>query len=350
MHKLAIVGFGGMGGWHQESIAEHVPGIQVKGIWDIREEARDKAREKGLHVYGSFEEVLADEEIDIVTIATPNDVHRDLAIASLRAGKVTISEKPVTIHVPELEDIIAVAKETGVLFSVHQNRRWDKDYLIVKRIIDENLLGEPYFIESKVQGSKQSLHGWRGHKLNGGGMVLDWGVHLIDQVMDLFKCPVVGVHAHLFSMFTPEVEDNIKIFLRFENNVSVMLEMATNCFINQPRWHISCKEGTAVIEDWSCAGKMIQLSSDKQMVWDEDIVYTAAGPTRTMAPRPPSTTRELPLPEVNADWSEYYKNILDVMDNNADLIVKPEQALRVMKVIEAIFQSEEDGQSIKCRI
>ena len=69
-----------------------------------------------------------------------------------------------------------------------------------------------------------------------------------------------------------------------------------------------------------------------------------------MAPRPNSTTEELPLPEVHTDWSEYYKNIVDVLDNGAELIVKPEQALRVMKVIDALFASQEAGHGLKCHI
>ena len=97
----------------------------------------------------------------------------------MRAGKQVISEKPVTLNAAELEEIIAVSKETGRLFSIHQNRRWDKDYRIIKRIYDEKLLGTPYFIESKVQGSRQAMHGWRGHKQNGGGMLLDWGVQFL---------------------------------------------------------------------------------------------------------------------------------------------------------------------------
>ena len=76
---------------------------------------------------------------------------------------------------------------------------------------------------------------------------------------------------------------------------------------------------------------------------EDEIVYTAAGPTRTMAPRPVHTTQELELPDVPAEWSSYYKNIAGVLDGREDLIVKPEQALRVMKGIDLIFQSNEKG-------
>lgn len=349
-HKLAIIGYGGMGGWHHQNIKASIPEITVTGVYDIRPEVEETATKNGLYFYHSLEELLEDEAVDMVTVATPNNFHKDLVISCLSHGKHVICEKPVAMNAAELTEMMAAAEKYGKLFSVHQNRRWDKDYVIIKKILKENYIGAPYYIESRVQGSRRSMEGWRSYKVNGGGMVYDWGVHLIDQLLDLIPSPVVSIDAHLFQIFTKEVDDNFKAFLRFENGLSALVEIATNCFILQPRWHMSCYDGTAVIEDWECNGKMVKLNSDEKMEWTNDIVYTAAGPTRTMAPRPVHTTTQLPLPEVHTDWADYYKNIVDVIDNGAELIVKPEQALRVLRVIDAIFESQKLGQSIKCRI
>ena len=351
MIQMAIIGFGGMGGWHAENIRTRLPELKVKGTYDVREEPREKARAQGLQVYGSLEEVLADPDISLVTVATPNNFHKGIVIQALRAGKNVVCEKPVTVCSADLEEMIAVAKETGKLFSIHQNRRWDKDYRTVKKVLEDGTIGAPYFIESRVDGSRAgSMQGWRGHKLNGGGMLLDWGVHLIDQVMDMIDSPVVEVGAHLQSVFSNEVDDNIKVFLRFENKTSALLEMTTNCFISRPRWHVSCVNGTMLVQDWAANGRIVQLYSEKVLEWADDIVYTEAGPTRTMAPRPPETTRELPLPAVETDWADYYRNILGVMNGTAELIVRPAQALRVMKVIDAAFAAQEQGRSIACHI
>lgn len=349
-HRLAIIGYGGMGGWHHQSIQEHVPGIEVVGAYDIRPEVEETAVKNGLHFYRTLEELWADETVDIVTVATPNNFHKELVISCLEHGKNVICEKPVAMNAGELEEMMVAAKKSGKLFSIHQNRRWDRDYVTIRQILKDGTIGTPYFIESRVQGSRRSLDGWRGYEVNGGGMVYDWGVHLADQLLDLIDSPVVSVDAHLFRVFSEEVDDNFKAFLRFENGISALIEIATNCFINQPRWHMSCTDGTAVIEDWDCRGKMVKLNSDEKMEWTNDIVYTAAGPTRTMAPRPVHTVAELALPEVHTEWADYYKNIVDVIDNGAELIVKPQQALRVMKVIDAIFESEKTGHSISCRI
>lgn len=350
MYQSAIIGFGGMGSWHYENISSKIPQINVKGIFDIRDQANQKAQELGVFVYPTLQALLEDHDIDLVTIAVPNNFHKDLSIQCMRAGKHVICEKPVTMDANELVEIIRVSEETGKLFSVHHNRRWDKDYVTIKKIISEDMIGKPYFIESRVQGSRRAMHGWRGYKVNGGGMVLDWGVHLLDQLMYMIDSPVVSVAAHLFNNFTEEVDDNIKIFIRFENGVSGLLEMSTNCFVNLPRWHVSCLDGTAVIEDWKCNGKMVQLNTDAVMEWSDDIVYTEAGPTRTMAPRPVQTTKEISLPEVTSDWSDYYNNIVDVLDQKAELIVKPEQVLRVMKVIDLIFKADNNGETTKCHI
>ncbi len=349
-YTMAIIGYGGMGGWHQENVLLRIDEIKVKGIYDIQEEACEKAKNKGFYVYGSIEELLFDEEIDLVTIATPNDSHKEYVIRCLKAGKNVICEKPVAMNAKELEEMIEVANNCSKVFSIHQNRRWDKDFVIIKKLLKQGDIGSPYFIESRVQGSRGAMYGWRGHKINGGGMVLDWGVHLIDQMLNLIDSPVVAVDAHLFNLYSDEVDDNIKIMLRFENGVSAICEMSTNCMINCPRWHVSCTNGTVVIEDWSCNGKIVKLKPDAQMSWSDDMVYTEAGPTRTMAPRPSYTTQVQELPLVETDWCDYYKNIVKVMEGKEDLIVKPEQALRVMKVIDMVFEAQEKGMGLRCYI
>lgn len=348
--RLAIIGYGGMGGWHQKNIDTRINGLSVKGIYDIDPNAERKAKENGLIVYKSVQEIYEDPEIDIVTIAVPNNFHKDYAIRALRAGKHVICEKPVTMNAAELTEIIEVAQETGKLFSIHQNRRWDKDYRIVKKMKAENMLGDLYFIESRVQGSGRMLHGWRGHAINGGGMVYDWGIHLFDQLLWLIDSPVTSVSVHLAHVYYTEVDDNFQVYLNFENGYSALVEVSTNCFINQPRWYVVGKEGTAVIRDWECNGEIVKLAGENALTWADDIVYTVAGPTRTMAPRPEETKKTLPLPTVETDWSAYYQNILSVLDGKDELIVKPEEALRVMRLIDLIFECAKTGKPASCRI
>lgn len=347
---MGIIGYGGMAGYHQNDFCSKIPEITIKGIYDVLDSAQEKAKEQGLVVYESADAMLADPEISLVLVATPNNFHKDYSIAAMRAGKNVLCEKPVTMNAAELEEIIAVQKETGKLFTVHQNRRWDKDFCTVRKILDTGMIGKPYFIESRVLGSRRAMHGWRGHRVNGGGMLLDWGVHLMDQALAAIDSPVVSVDAHLQCVFSDEVDDSIKVLLRFENGVSYLMEMSTNCLVLQPRWHVSCTDGTAMIENWDCDGKVVTLREDGPMQWDDDIVFTSAGPTRTMAPRPAHTTEVLPLPDPELEELYFYKNLVKVLTKGAQPVVTTEQALRVMKVIDLAFESDRDHCGKACHI
>ena len=348
----AIVGCGGMGEWHthfqQDRLADD---LRLKGVYDIRPERMEQLQQAGIPTIDSLEAILNDPEIELVTVATPNNFHASLAIRCMEAGKNVVSEKPVTMNAAELEEVIAVSRRTGKVFTVHQNRRWDADFVTVKAIAESGVLGKPYMIESRVQGSRRVLCGWRGYPENGGGMLLDWGVHLIDQLMYLVDSPVTQVYCQMFALMPGvTVDDNLKLLLRFENGLSALVEVATNCFILQPRWHVSCEMGTAVIDDWAVNGRMVRLTNEDEMAWEESIVYTEAGPTRTMAPRPPETTETLPLPAVQTDLRDFYRNVKAAIREGAELKVKPEEALRVMKVIDACFESARTGKSISCRL
>ncbi len=348
--KMGIIGFGGMGHYHYQNIRDRIDCIEVKGIYDLLPERCQVARENGLTVYPTREALLADEEIQLVLVATPNNFHKPISIAALEAGKHVVCEKPVMLNTAELMEVLEVSRRTGKLFTVHQNRRWDRDYVIIKNIYDTKRLGTPYFVESRVQGSKRVLSGWRGRRENGGGMLLDWGIHLLDQLMWMDKNPVVEVKAELFEVYSEGVDDNCKLYIKFEDGLWAMIEVSTNCFVPQPRWHMSLTDGTAVVYDWACSGTMVELAADKDLGWTAEIVYTEAGPTRTMAPRPRETTRELPLPEVHTDWCDFYKNVAASIRGEATLIVTPEEEIRLMQVVDLMFRSAEEHRSIKCRI
>ncbi|MBQ7444580.1 MAG: Gfo/Idh/MocA family oxidoreductase [Clostridia bacterium] len=346
-HKLGIIGFGGMGYYHFLQIREKLEGVvSVKGVFDVREEQQQLAIDNGLIAYGTRESLLTDPEIDLVLVATPNNFHKDISIDALRHGKNVVCEKPVTLNAEELREVIAVSKQTGKLFTVHQNRRWDRDFRIIMEVVNSGIIGKPYMVESRVQGSKRVLQEWRGRKENGGGMIYDWGIHILDQIMWLDRSKVKEVYCDTFSIFAKEVDDNFKAVIKFESGLNAMLKVETNCFINQPRWNLFCEDGTAEIADWTCSGKIVKLKDESELAWDNVIVYTEAGPTRTMAPRPMETTEELPLPSVNADWTEFYKNVTAAIEGREELIVKPEEALRVMTVIDALFVSAKEGRSV----
>ena len=349
-HYSAIIGYGYMGPMHHDIIMKGVPEIEVYGAYDIRQGCMDAAAARGLKTYASLDELLADPKTDLVTIATPNDIHKDLSIRCLRAGKNVVCEKPVTLCPEDLEAIMAVAKETGKLFTIHHNRRWDKDYQQIKKIIADNMLGKPYYIESRVASAGRGMYGWRGFRINGGGLLLDWGIHLLDQLLDLFDCPVTSVDAHILSLYTPEADDNARILLRYENGVSITCEVASNNFIPRPRWHMNCEHGTVVIDSIDGPGTMKLADTTDEVRHLPSILYTAEGPVTRDMTLPMNTTVDVPLPVVDSKWSYFYKNVAAAIEGTEELIVRPEQALRVLKVIELAHKSNALGTALRCRI
>lgn len=343
-HKIAFVGFGGMAGWHYNLI-QTIDDLSIAGIWDIKEEARARARDKGLKVYGSMDELLADKETDLVLIAAPNDVHKGAAIAVMEAGKNVVSEKPVTLSSGDLEEMRAVAKRTGMFFTVHQNRRWDEDFLTVKEILKEDKLGEVFCIESRVQGSRGIPGDWRQEKEHGGGMVLDWGVHLLDQALLLFPGVKVNtVYATLTNITNQLVDDGFTADLQFENGIRMVVEVGTSNFISLPRWYVLGADGSAVIEDWSLKGKVVRAKG----VNEKDVVpvVTAAGLTKTMAPRREDSIQTEALPKVTSDIRDFYKNVMAVIEGKAVSKIQLDEVARVMRLMEAIFASAQTGQVV----
>ena len=343
--NVAVVGYGGMGGWHTDRI-RNMEKFNLAGVWDIDPDRLEEAEKNGIHAYASFEDVLADESVELLVIATWNDVHKPLCIAAMRAGKNVISEKPVTLSVKDLDDMIAVSKETGKLFTVHQNRRWDDDYLTMKNVCDKNVLGNVFRIESRVQGSRGIPGDWRKEKGHGGGMVYDWGVHLLDQALTMNDDnPLESVYAHITQITNVECDDGFYCELRFRNGLYYMVEVTTNNFITLPRWYILGENGTAVIEDWDLNGKTTVVHN-----WDKiDSVPVKAGTgiTKTMAPRTDETIHDEPLEKIHGKWVQYYDNIYDVIRGGAAQIVTHRQMRRCLKLIEAIFTSAATDSVVK---
>lgn len=351
IYNVGIIGYGGMAGNHRAQLEKGEVRAKLKGVFDIDKARLDVAKEQGYVAYSSKEELLADKEIDVVVIGATNEVHKDLSIEALRAGKHVICEKPVTLSSAELEEIIAVSKECNKIFTVDQNRRVNRDFISMWRAIDKGLVGKPYVIESRVEGSRGLPKGWREKKAQGGGMMYDWGVHLIDQIMYMIPEKVVNVYCKMFCVNYPEVDDNFRLTFTFESGLVAHIEVSTNSFIKHDRFYVLGTEGTMVVNEWDGTGKVVRkIKNDNE--WETEIKKVKAGPSKTMAPRDESTVEVIELTEpkdVVDNLNPIYEQLIDAIEGK-ELKVKPEQALRVVKVMEAAFKSAETGNTIKCMI
>ena len=342
----AAIGCGGMGQWHAQRIAQH-PELEWVGGYDILPERTAALVAKiGGEAFASREALLADSRVQLVTVATPNDVHREIALAALEAGKHVVSEKPVAMSVAELETMVAAAQRAGRIFTVHQNRRWDGDYLTMKKIFDAGTLGPVFAIESRVHGSRGIPGDWRNQKEHGGGMVLDWGIHILDQALMMTQPRrVVSVCAQLLHVTNTACDDGFRATLTFDDGLTYLAEVGTSNFIALPRWYMLGENGSAIIHDWSCKGEIVMVSDWENR--DAVPIQAGAGLTKTMAPRTAETIQTYPLPEIKTDWGEFYLNVAASIRGEAACLITHDQQRRLMRLIEAIFRSGGTGEVVR---
>ena len=343
--KVAVVGYGGMGGWHTEKLLKSDV-AELAGIYDIRRERNELAESRGIHAYGSLRELLQDSEVELVTVAVPNDAHEDVVVKALNAGKNVICEKPVALSLESLNRMIEAAEKNHVHFSTHQNRRWDVDYLAMKQVHDSGELGKVINIESRIHGSRGIPSDWRGEKVHGGGMLYDWGIHLIDQMLMIFGFEnVESVYCICDHITNQEVDDGFRLDLNFKNGQRATVEVGTYNFIAMPRFYMRAEKGSALITDWREEAQVV-----KCMHWHESEVLpveTAAGLTKTMAPRDGITTDTYRVPKPQSDVHDYYRNFIATIRGEATQCVTYDQMRTDLRVILAAFESAKEGKIVK---
>ncbi|MGG4104421.1 Gfo/Idh/MocA family oxidoreductase [Paenibacillus lautus] len=344
-HAIVIVGYGGMGSYHAKLIKDNAF-LEVTGTYDILEERREVSQQDGYPAYENYEQVLNDTAVDVVLIATPNDVHKELALQAFKAGKHVICEKPVTLSVSDFKEMVAAADAAGRVLMVHQNRRWDEDFLTIKQMYNEKTIGDLFRIESRVHGANGIPGDWRHLEAHGGGMLLDWGVHLLDQVLFMVDSRITSLSSRLSFILGDEVDDGFESVIEFENGVSVLIEVGTTNFITLPRWYVKGTEGTGIIEDWSLNGRVVTRNQDAVKVEPKPI-QAGVGLTKTMAPPSEEATITGALPEPYRQSSSFFDNFAAVIQGEAEPIVKNEEVLRVLNLIEAVFESARTGETLK---
>ena len=188
--KTGVVGFGAAAQFmHLPFIITH-PELELQ---TILQRHGNSAKEKypSVQIVRSLEEMLADESLELIVITTPNDSHFDYAFRSLEAGKHVLLEKPFTITSDDAKKLIDQAAKKNRVLSVYQNRRYVSDFLTIRQLLKENLLGEVVEFEAHYDRYRyeQKPGAWREENLPGSGILYDLGAHLIDQAFCLFGIP-----------------------------------------------------------------------------------------------------------------------------------------------------------------
>lgn len=347
MKKVAVIGYGGQGAWHCTQISKSDV-VQLAGIYDIKENRRNAAKENGIFVYASNEAIFADQSVDIIVVATPNDVHEDLVVKGLLSGHNVICEKPVALSVAEFDRMVEAEKKSGKLLSVHQNRRWDVDFLAVKSVIGSGEIGDVIRVESRIHGSRGIPSDWRCEKKTGGGMILDWGVHLIDQMLQLITEKIVSVNCVCTHITNGQVDDGFRLELTFATGKTAYVEVGTYNFLPLPRFYMQCKSGSLYLEDWQKKARVAKLTA-----WiEKDVtpVQNAAGITKTMAPRDSLTLDSYEIERPSSDVHEFYRNFVATINGETEQFIKNKEVRRVLSVMEACFKSDKLHQTVEVEI
>ncbi|MDE7311754.1 MAG: Gfo/Idh/MocA family oxidoreductase [Eubacterium sp.] len=349
MVRAGIIGFGYMGHFHLEK-ARHFHNVKVVSVYDIEEEKLKEAQAEGLAACRTLEEFLQ-SGIDLAVVATPNQWHYAYAAAAMRAGIHVACEKPAVLSAREMEQLIACARETGKFFTVHQQRRWDPDFRAVCEVVNSGRIGNVTTVESRVMGERGVCFGWRADPAAGGGMLYDWGVHLVDQMLVLFAGhKVASVYARMLSVLTPAVDDFFEVAMLFDHGVCAKLSVGTFALQKLPRWYVFGDRGTMRLDDFSGAKGGVSRIRGEVKGFDSVVGKKSLGPSRTMAPLRPEQVEQLEIPKQENMEMAFWENLVQAAEGREKPIVTTAQALRQLQVVEAAFLSAEKNEVIKTSI
>ncbi len=341
--KLAIVGFGFMGHCDADMM-NNFDDIELVAVADTNPDQLKDAPD-GVETYPNIDEMLEKADFNVLMVSTPNPSHPEMVIKGAKAGKNIICEKPAAMSIEAFDEMVAACREAGVLFTVHQQRRWDKDYRIMKEVFDQKLVGDMYVIKSQLYGFNGNMHDWHIYPEMGGGMLYDWGVHLIDQILYMVPGKITSVYADLRNVINEKVDDYFNILIKFDCGITAEIELGTYYLTPKRAWFIGGNTGSAMIDGFGGEGKIVRTSKLLENVPNK-ITMTAAGPTRSFGPPAPGLLTEEPLPEVDVSHKNYWEHFMKAFNGEEEIIVKPEEVRRVLCLMDAVRESAKTGKAI----
>jgi scyllo-inositol 2-dehydrogenase (NADP+) len=343
MINAAVVGYGYAGRSFHCYLIGLADGLNLYAI-STRDPERQKAASAAYpnaKIYSNIDELLADDNVDLVVLATPHNTHKALAIKAMDAGKNVVTDKIMCMNAKEAEEMIEASKRNNVMLSVFHNRRWDWDYLTVRKVIDDGLLGEPYLFQIAIIGYGKP-RGWRAVKAQSGGILYDWPAHFVDQALQLVPVEVESVFCEIKYRDTWDIDigNYANLLINFSNDVLYQMEIGNLGTIRKPRWYILGDKGGLIKYGLDPQeGPMCQGDIDAA---EENPDERARICTMVSGKR-----EEIVMDSVRGSWKSYYQNISDVLNKGAELAVKPEQVYKAMQVYDAAMKSAEIGEVVR---
>ncbi|HEY0074483.1 MAG TPA: Gfo/Idh/MocA family oxidoreductase [Abditibacteriaceae bacterium] len=327
--RCGVIGYGGafnMGRAHANYITE-TDGLELTAVCDLASDRTDVAKNDfpQITTYNQVEELLSAPDVDLAVIVLPHNVHAGVALQCLEAGKHVIVEKPMCITVDEATAMIEAGRAKNKMVSVFHNRRQDADYRALREIVvEKQLLGDVFSVEMWGGGfGAQNPNWWRSVKAISGGYFYDWGAHYLDWLLGLIHSPIADVTGYFHKRVWHDVtnEDQVQALIRFENGCVANVTMSSIAYAGKPRWWVLGTKGAAVDK-----GGHFEVTGD----------FKSEGYGATL---------KVPY-SGSSEWKTYYANIADHLLRGGELKVKPEQARRVIAILETAEKSSQQGQSL----
>jgi scyllo-inositol 2-dehydrogenase (NADP+) len=341
---VGVLGYGYAGrAFHTYLVSlEGARGLDLRAIAtrDPQRQAQARRDHPQARVYATLDEMLRDDAVDLVVVATPHDTHRDLALQVLAAGRHVVVDKVMCLHRDEADEMIRAAERAGRVLTVFHNRRWDWDYQTVKGVLARGWLGAPYLFESTVF-SYGEPRGWRASRAQGGGILYDWGAHLVDQALQLVPGPVQRVECVTQSRhWRGDAGSYARLTLHFENGVLFVVEVGNLARRAKPRWYVLGETGALVRQARDPQEPYLNrraIDAADEPASDAAVVYTERD----------GIVLEASVRTVRASWRAFYQNVADAVLRGAPLAVDPREVRRAIAVFDAAEIASRTGQPVR---
>ena len=345
--RVAIIGYGLAGRVFHAPLIAATPGLAVTSIVTGDPQRRADAADAypGVRTPADPAELWQSGDYELVVVATPTDSHVPLARAALDRGIAVVVDKPLAVTAAEAGELVARARDAGVLLTVFQNRRWDSDHLTLSRLIDEGRLGRVVRYESRFERWRPEPRGaWResAPPERGGGQLLDLGSHLVDQALTLFG-PVTHVYAEIAALRGLPSDDDAFLALHHAGGTLSHLHMSAMTAAPGPRLRVLGSEAGYVAP---------------QLDTQEDRLSAGARPDQVEAwgAEPQSHWGRLvagdysvPIRSERGTWPAFYALLAEALRTGGPPPVDPADAVATLRVLEAARRAATERATVVLR-
>ena len=332
--RVGIAGLGRSGwGIHANSLAAAETHFSVAAVCDPDKSRQEEAKDRfDCLAYDKIDDLIADAAVELVVVATPSHLHVGDVTAALRAGKHVMVEKPMAPDLAGVDEMLAVAKETGRILTVNQNYRYHADFVKIKEIIDSGILGRIIQVRMTGNGFRRRWD-WQTLKKYGGGDLNNKGAHPVDWAILFFDDPDPEVFCHMETtpLFAGDAESHVKIIIKPNDGPLIDIELANACAYPTEAWLIMGTQGTLVSDRRSIRWKYFDPAEAPPLVLDEK-------------PTPDRGYNREELPWEEASFSPnfnfgrgmvtLYQDLYASIREGAPLVITPESVRRQVAVLE----------------